>query len=138
VALENVVFQLRQAEQEVLGGDVFILEVVSRFEGCIEKLAQRIADERFGRRTADLGVLGDLGRGLGLDRAGVQSEFVDDRRDDAAILAKQRDEQVRGGDFGVAGAAGEVLRFDHRLLGFDCKLVEIHGLPRIESQRLNF
>src|SRR5262245_12180482 len=43
-----------------------------------------------------------------------------------------------GVDFRIAGAAGEVLRLDHCLLSLDRKLVEIHDLPHIESNGLNF
>src|SRR5262249_26031272 len=88
--------------------------------------------------AADLRVLADLCRCLGLDRARIQTELVEDWDDDPALLPKERDQQVFRRDLGVPCAAREALRLDHSLLRLDRKLVEIHGLPHVESNRLNF
>ncbi len=65
---------------------------------------------------------------FGFDRAWIQAELVEDRRDDAALLSKQRQQQMLGGQFRVPGSTREVLRLGNGLLGLDRKLVEIHDL----------
>src|SRR5438067_2465104 len=77
---------LRNGEEEVLGGDVFVLEVVGRLERGVEDFAQRRRDHRLRRRAADFRELRDLRRDLRFDRRRVLAELVQDRRDDSLFL----------------------------------------------------
>jgi len=121
-------FRVGDPDQEMLGRDVFVLEVVGRLECGVEDLPQRAADPRLGGRTADLRILGDLSRNLGLDGRRIQSELVQDRSDDAPLLLKQGEQQMFRRQLGVPCPPRQVLRLSHRLLCLDRKLVEIHGV----------
>ena len=57
----------------------------------------------------------------------IGSDLLDDRRNDSLALLDQRDEEVLGEKLGMALAVGELLRRNHRLLGFLGVLVDVHG-----------
>jgi hypothetical protein len=57
---------------------------------------------------------------------GVDIHLAQERRDDAARLLDQRDEQVLGGDFRVCQLPGERLRREDRFLGLFGQLVDVH------------
>ena len=114
----------------MFGRDVFILELVCYGEGEVEDFPEERRGHRLGRGASDLRETADGGRRLGLDRAGVQPELVEDGRDDAAVLTQQSHEQVLRGQFRVPGTARQVLGFGDCFLSFQCKFIKVHILPR--------
>src|SRR4029079_6532036 len=73
---------------------------------------------------------------FGLHLRRIDVHLAQDRRDDAALLIDECDQQVLGRDLGVVLIAGEVLRPDNRFLCFLGVLVEIHCLTqRCSSSR---
>ena len=115
-----------EREQEVLGGDVLVLELAHLALGVAQD-----ADE-LARRAGGLAAGADrrqpVERGVGLraHRGGVDAELGEHGRDDAAVLLEQHDEQVLGRDLRVARALGEGPRGGDGLLGLDREPVSLH------------
>ena len=128
-----------EAKQQVLGADVLVLELRRRLLGAREHLVDGLGDVDLGHIDA----AGDLGQAveLALDRelqsAHGQAEFLDQRRHDAALLPKQRREQVPGIHLVVGTTAGLVLRLGDDLARHDGEPVGIHGfIPRMPRAKL--
>ena len=114
-----------EREQEVLGGDVLVLELAHLVLGCAQHLHE-------------------LGRGRGLGGAAQRRERVERRahlaaqaldgdaqlaqhaRDDGVALIEQHGEQVLGLHLGVAGGGREVDGRPEGLLGLDRESVCLH------------
>ena len=120
-----------EREQDVLGRDVLVAELRHLALGLLEDL-----DE--GRGGTDLGRLGQLRQPLhrlhraGGDRVDVGAQLLQDRHDQAVVLAHQRHQQVGGGDLGVAPLRGERLRCGDRFLGLDREPVGLHQSPSLD------
>ena len=95
-----------QRQQEVLGGEVLVVEVGALRVGRVEHLLELAADA--GLAAVGLGQLADGVVGGVPHRERGQADALEDRQDDALLLAQQRGEQVVGGDLGVALGLGRL------------------------------
>ena len=123
---DRIAFGLGEREQEMLGGDVVVLEVFGLFGGAVEDLGERVGHAGL-RAAGDFGQLGD-----GCIRAGKKFLHADagafeDGEDDAFAVFEQRRKQMHGEDFGVAvfGGSGRgcldgLLRFDGQFIPLEC------------------
>ena len=104
-----------EGEQEVLGGEVLVGELGPLRVGGVDHLLELAADA--GLAAVGLGQLADgvVGRVAHGERR--EADALEDREDDALLLAQQRGEQVVGGDLGVALGLGRVDGAADRLLG---------------------
>jgi hypothetical protein len=117
---------LGEREQEVLGGDVLVLEVAHLLLGEAQD-----ANE-LGGRTGGLTAGAQRGQGLdgrvgvGAHARDVGAELLEHGRDDASVLLEQDEEQVLGRDLRVAAALGERARGRDGFLRLDREAVWLH------------
>ena len=91
-----------QREQEVLDGDVVVLERLGLAERPLERLAQRAARGGLLLGALDPGQRRQPLLGGRAHAARVRARLLEDARRDAALLVEQREQQVVGGELGVA------------------------------------
>ena len=109
-----------EREQEVLRGDVLVLELSRLVGGAVEHLRERRGDARLLLRTVDARLLRERGLGLRAQRLRVGNELA------RQLLVEQREQQVLGIELGIAAPARELLRRGDRFLRFHGELVEVH------------
>ena len=114
-------------KQQVLGGDVFILEVVRFFEGTIQNLVQDIGNIRLRRTSRHLGQLFDLAVHLVQHGLRPHADLLENRRHDALAVLEQRRQQMDRHQFGIAVFRRQIAGALYCLLSFDCKLVPTNG-----------
>jgi hypothetical protein len=96
-----------QREQDVLGGDVLVLELAHLVLGGVEDLdelaggAGGLAARPHGRHGGQRSVQ------AGADELRVDAELRQHRRDDAALLVEQREQQVLGRRLRIPALVGE-------------------------------
>ena len=122
--LLGLALDLGQGQEQVLGGDVVVLEPVGL-------LLRRGQDVVGGPVHAQLGAgrAGEpvqLGQQDLLEPGQLHAELLQQRVDDAVGLRGQPGQQVQGQDLGVVVLLGELLSAGHRLLSLDGQLVETH------------
>ena len=100
-------FLCGEGEQEVLGGDVLVLEVGGFFEGSVEHLAESLAEAGLLCRPLDLGQPGDETVHPGEKLLYGHAHLVENREDDALLILKQRGHEVNRQRFRVAVVAGQ-------------------------------
>ena len=115
-----------QREQEVLGGDVLVLEPRHLVEGGHEHVAERVADGRLAaaellRARLEL-ALEPRGQRLRGDLEALQQ-----RGHQAVLLAQQGEQQVLGLDPGVLHGGGRLLGGLQGLLGAFGEAIKSHG-----------
>ena len=121
---------LGQREQQVLGGDVLVLERARLLLGGAQHLHEAGGGVRCRRVVA-----GDRGKGIergvdrGAQRARVGAELVQHGSDDPGLLLEQHGQQVLGHELGVAALLGEPLGGLQRLLGLDREAVWVQIWP---------
>ena len=121
---------LREREQQVLGGDVLVLERLGLVLGLVEELAASRWEASRPRRPGRCGKLSSASSSRGPDQLRVGADLPQDRLDDAVLLSEQRLAQVLGLDVGVAAPARERLRLLDRLLGLERELFDgCTGVP---------
>jgi hypothetical protein len=108
----------------VLGRDVLVLEPVGFLLGGGKDVLGRSGDARL--RAGGLGEPLQLGVDDLADPVGVGADLLEQRVDDALLLAEQGRENVNRENLGVVPLAGQFLRPDHRLLCLDGVFVESH------------
>ena len=117
---------LGQREQQVLDGDVVVLEVLHLALGA----AQQLHELRRGRGLGCAGQrrqLGERGVDVGAQRGGRDAELAEHRRDEALLLIEQGGEQVLGRDLRMAPRRGQGEGCLQGLLGLDRESVGVHG-----------
>jgi hypothetical protein len=118
-----VIFLLREGEQEVLGRDVLVLEIVGFLECLVEDLLHGIGHAGL---RAGAGNLGEFAQGLGCfcdELVGGYADFLQDRDDDAVLVFKQGGEQVQRQQLRVAVLGRERARALNRFLRFHCEFI---------------
>src|SRR6185312_15795500 len=116
-----------QGQQEVLAGDVLVLELLGLLGRLFEEVGQPAADVDVGARAPHLrlrveGALGGLA-----NLRGVDPHLAQERARHAVLLVEQRQEQVLRRQFLVPAAPGQLMRGLDGLSGLDRQLVEPHG-----------
>ena len=114
-----------EREQQVLGRQVLVVEVLAELVGLVEQLVGGLPEAGL----APVG-LGQLLDGVGHLVAHGQRRLADllqDRQHHALLLAEQGGEEVVGGDLGVAGGARQLDGGVERLLGLEGPAVGIEG-----------
>jgi hypothetical protein len=125
--LDGLVLLLGEREQEVLGGDVVVLEVFGFLEGVLEDFVEGVAEAGLGGRALDFGELGDGGaEGVG-ERLDGDADLFKDGEDDALVIFEEGGHEVQREDFGVAVFSGEALGGLEGFLGFDGEFVPFDG-----------
>ena len=128
---------LDEAQKHVLDADEFILERLRVMLGLREHVVHGLGHVDL--RGVD--VAGDLGQALELavhgllERARGKPHLVDEARDDAVLLAKERREQVPRLDLVMVETAGDRLGVGDGLAGHLGELVEIHPAPTLHRMR---
>ncbi len=117
---------LGQRQEEVLGGNVFVPELLRHLERPVEDLVQVGGEDRVRGSAADLRAAFEVGLHFPRGRGRIDAELLEDRDHDALVLLEQREEEVVRGEFRVAPGARVALRLLHRFLGFDRELVKSH------------
>ena len=123
----GIAFGGGDAEQDVLGRDVFVLQTLRFFEGALQNFVRLGAEVLFRgsgnfRQALDqfLGFPGELSR--------RHTQLFEQGRDNAVTLRDQCPEQVDRLDLLLSEARAHFLRGLHRFLGLHCKFVEpCHG-----------
>ncbi len=84
--LRGIALQLRDRQQQMLGGDVFVFEIGSFFEGAFQELVGRRRDARLRRSAGDLRQL--LDRLVRFVQNGLRAnaDLFKNRRDDAFFV----------------------------------------------------
>ena len=109
-----------EREQQMLGRDVLVLQLLRLVERLVEDARERGARLRLLRGALDRGLCGERRLGLGAQRGGIGHEL---RRQ---LLVEQREHEVLGVELGIAGPARKLLRGRDGLLALDRQLVEVH------------
>ncbi len=123
----GVAFGFGEGEEEVLGGDVLVLEDVGLFGGAVEDLLQGGGHAGLGVAAGDLGQLGDGGVRAGEELLHADACAFEHGQDDALAVFQQGGEQVHGQDFRVAVLGGHggggldgLLRLDGEFFPLEC------------------
>jgi hypothetical protein len=116
-----------EGEQEVLGRDVLVLELLRLRAGVFEQRLAPPPDVEVGRRAPHLRLRVERRVDAGLEVLGVDAQLAQQRGDDALRLAEQRRQQMLGRELLVSAALGEGLRVAQRLLGLRRELFGPHG-----------
>jgi hypothetical protein len=122
-----------ESEQQVLGGDVLVTEVLRLLLRSIEHLIE-LARER-GLGIALLRVAGNLAPELIAKRSRAHAELLQQRNDDAFILRQQRREEVQIVDERIAIPPGLCERLVQRFGGLHGKTVGIDHRSRSGNGR---
>ena len=120
-----------QRQEQVLDGDVVVLEVAPLAVGGAQDLAQRVGRAGRLRAVAERGKRVERGVGLAADAGGIGADLLEQRRDDRLLLLEQRDEHVLGRHLGVAALLGEGLRRGDDLAGLEGEAIRVHMASQI-------
>jgi len=121
----GVLFVVREREQQVLGGDVLVLQRARLGEGGFQDARGRTRQLRL-RAAAGLGKLLEQLLDFGLEGVDPDPELLEHGDGAALGLAEQRVQQVGGQDLGVPPGGCQVLGLAQGLLALDGELVEAH------------
>src|SRR5581483_5410402 len=105
-----------EREEEMLGRDELVLELLPLAVGAVEQARERRGRRRLLRAALHGRKRSELALRFGAQAAPVREE----------LLVEQREQQVVGRQLGVAASQGEALRGGDRLLRLDRQLVEVH------------
>ena len=106
-------------QQQMLGGDVLVLEVIRLFESLVEQAL------RGGGKAGLCCAAGDARQifqnlvGLRQDCLRTGADFLQHRSNNALPVLQQRDQQVHGQQFGIAALGGDFRGALHRRLRLD-------------------
>ena len=116
---------LRRREQEVLGRDVLVLELLRLVLGAIEELREPVRE--VGLRAGDLRDAAQLVLDARRDERRLRADLVEDRAGDPLLLREEREHEVLDLDRLVVAAARLRLGARQRLLGLHRELFRSHG-----------
>ena len=117
-----------EREQEMLDGDVLVLERARLDERVVQGLAEPCGRLGLRRAAADRGLLREPRLRLAAHRSRIRPGAPDERP--RQLLVEQRDREVVGGHLGIAGTACELLGARDRLAALDRQLRKVHLAPQ--------
>ena len=122
-----------QAEQQMFGADVIVLEFVRLGLRGIERFAQGRAGINL-RGALDLVAAGQFAFQFGLQLRGRHADFLEQFGHEAFRLAEQGQQQVLAVHFLVRHFAREALRLRQRLLRFEGQFLRLHGSANLTQR----
>ena len=125
--LGRVLFEVRDGEQQVLGGNVFVLEVGGFFEGLLQQLVGGVRERGLRRLSGDFGKLFDLAIEIAENGLRADADFFQHGRDDAFFIFEQGSEQMDRQKLRIAVLGGEVVRSLDCFLRFYGEFVPTDG-----------
>ena len=123
----RVALQVRDGEQQVLGRNVFVLEVGGFFEGLLEQLVGFVGERGLRSFARNFGQLFDLAVDIAQDGLRADADLFQNRRNDAFLIFEQRSEQMNRLQLGIAVLGGELARALDGFLRFNGKFVPTDG-----------
>jgi hypothetical protein len=90
-------------------GNVLVFEIGSFFEGLVKQLAGGIRHGRLRAAAGNFGELLDFLVHVGQHSLRADADLVEHRRNDAFFVFKQRGEQVRRHELGIAVLGGKII-----------------------------
>jgi hypothetical protein len=125
---------LEEREEEVLGGDVVVLEVRGDLFGEVQQLHEDGGEARLGVLAGDVRELREELRDLLRGLAGRDADALEERGHDAAFLLEEGVGEVFGRDFRMALGAGRLGGLLKDFLGLVGEAVEVHGSRNLVSE----
>ena len=92
--LSGIVFELCGREQHVLGGDVFVFEVIGFLKSAIEQLIDSLRQRGLSGSAGNPGQLFNLPVNFAQDGLRADADFFEHRRNDAFLVFEQGGENV--------------------------------------------
>ena len=118
-----------EAEEEMLGAGVFVLELGGLGLRGIKSLLERLAHERVGGRCAgNLGAAREFFIEITAEGVGVDAEFLQERLDEALGLIDEGEQQMFAVDLLMGMVRRDGLRALQRFLSLDGESIELHDL----------
>ena len=114
-----------QGEEQMLGGDVLVLEGFGFAQARLERRVELGRD--MGGRPLGAGKRGESAVDIGTEGRGRDADLAKRRRNHPAFLVEQGPQEMLGHHLGAVVLFGEGLRGAEGLLGFDRELIESHG-----------
>ena len=114
--LRRIALEAHQPEQEVLGGDILVLEVGRCLEGEVEHFGGLVGKTRLGRCSGEFWQVADFSLELQLQVGGLHTGTRQQRHDDAFTILNERGQQVQRHHLGVCVFARQLAGALHRLL----------------------
>ena len=124
--LRDIPLQVRDRQQQMLGGNVFVLEVGSFFESLLEQLVDFIRKHGLSGASRNFGQLFEFAINLAEHGLRSNADLFQYRRNDAFLVFEQRGQQMQRLEFRIAVLGGELvgpldgfLRFDGEFIPTD-------------------
>src|SRR5580700_2406649 len=124
-----------EGEEQVLGRDVIVLEILSLFEGLLENLIEGVRGVRLRGGSADFGELADRVFRFGGELQRGHADLFENGGDDAFLVGQEDGEQVQRENLRIAVFRRELAGVLHGLLRFDGKFVPTDGHKRTSGDR---
>ena len=121
--LGHVPLQVRDGEQQVLGGDVLVLKLEASLKACSSSLLAGIRERSLRGFAGNLWQLLDLAVNVAEDGLRADADFFQHGRNDAFFVFEQRRQQMDRKQLGIAVLGGELVRALHCFLRFYCEFV---------------
>ena len=123
-----------QAEKEVFGADVIVVELSGLAGGGIECLFQGRAEEQVGGRGAlDFGFAVYFALDGGGEDGRGEAKLLQESGDEAVLLLEQSGQEVDGVHFLIGIALGGLLGLLESFLGFDGEAIRRHSKKRFRG-----
>ena len=127
--LESRAAFIEQAEEEMLGAEVFIFHPLGFLAGGIEGTLEMVAQEKIaGTGAADFDAAIQFAGEFGGKLLEIRAEALQELRDEAVILLNECEKQMLAIDFLMGAILGERLRGLKRSLRLHGELVRLHNL----------
>ncbi len=115
--LRRIALQVRDGQQQVLGGNVLVLEIGRFLEGALQKFVGRLGERGLrGSAAGDFGQALDLAVSLAQHGLRTNADLLQHGQNDAFFVLEQRRQQVQRQQFRVAVLGGEIVAALHRFL----------------------
>ena len=114
---------MRCRQQQVLGRNVFVLEIAGFLESLVQQLIQGIGGRRLSRAARDFGQT--VNDAIGIVQNGLRTnpDLLEHRWNDAFLVLDQRGQKMHRHEFGIAVLGCQIVGALHRFLRLDCKFI---------------